>query len=214
MILTGTILNKITPALRGVYAEVIAKNLNAVVKCYGMDTADILEDFIPNLLVECCEFTRFEEGLNYSAPRLMQVWSKRFPTLEIANQYAHNPQKLANFVYGGRLGNNTNGDGWAFRGSGPIQATGKDIVSDFTKYYNNKFGTTYSADLMAEMMRNKINLVMGLHFACWFFSIAKGLIPYALKDDFKAVVLRINGGYNGLEDRTNYYNRAKAVLNA
>ena len=214
MILTGTILNKITPALRGVYADVIAKNLNAVVKCYGMDTADILEDFIPNLLVECCEFTKFEEGLNYSAPRLMQVWCKRFPTLEIANQYAHQPQKLANFVYGGRLGNNINGDGWAFRGSGPIQATGKDIVSDFTKYYNKKFGTTYSAYLMAEMMRNKINIVMGLHFACWFFSIAKGLIPYALKDDFKAVVLRINGGYNGLEDRTNYYNRAKAVLNS
>ena len=59
---------------------------------------------------------------------------------------------------------------------------------------------------------NKINIVMGLHFACWFFSIAKGLIQYAIKDDFKGVVLRINGGYNGLYDRTNYYNRAKVAL--
>ena len=213
MILTGTILNKITPALKGAYAEVIAKYLNVVVPVYGMDSADILEEFIPNLLVECCEFTRFEENLNYSATRLMQVWRKRFPTLAIANQYAHNPQKLANYVYGGRLGNNTVNDGWAFRGSGPIQATGKDIVSDFTKFYNKKFGTTYSPYLMSEMMRNKINIVMGLHFACWFFSIAKGLIPYAVNDNFQAVVLRINGGYNGMDDRTNYYNRAKEILN-
>lgn len=213
MILTGEILNKITPALKGVYANNIANNLNAVLPAYGMDTADILEDFIPNLLVECCEFTKFEECLNYSAPRLMAVWPHRFPTIDIANQYAHQPQKLANFVYGGRLGNNTNGDGWAFRGSGPIQATGKNIVTDFTNYYNAKFGTNYTPYLMAEMMRNKINIVMGLHFACWFFSIAKGLIKYALVDDFKAVVLRINGGYNGLDERTDYYNRAKEVLN-
>ena len=212
MIITAKQLNQITPALKGAYAEVIAKNLNAVVPAYGMDTADILEDFIPNLLVECCEFTRFEEGLNYSATRLMEVWHKRFPTLEIANQYARQPQKIANYVYGGRMGNNTVGDGWAFRGSGPIQATGKDIVSDFCKYYNKKFGTTYSPYLMAEMMRNRINIIMGLHFACWFFSIAKGLIQYAIKDDFKGVVLRINGGYNGLYDRTNYYNRAKVAL--
>ena len=212
MIITATILNKITPALRGAYAEVIAKNLNAVVPLYGMDTADILEDFIPNLLVECCEFTRFEEGLNYSAPRLMQVWPKRFPTIEIANQYAHNPQKLANYVYGGRMGNNNVGDGWAFRGSGPLQGTGKDIITDFTNYYNKKFGTNYTPYLMAEMMRNKINIVMGLHFACWFFSIAKGLISYAIKDDFKGVVLRINGGYNGMDFRTKYYIRSKTAL--
>lgn len=213
MILTGTILNQITPALKGAYAESIAKSLNEVVPSYGMDSADILEDFIPNLLVECCEFTHFEECLNYSAARLMQVWAHRFPTIDIANQYAHNPQKLANYVYGGRLGNNEPNDGWSFRGSGPIQATGKDIVTSFTKYYNQKFGTPYSPYQVADMMRDKIYLKMGLHFACWFFSIAKGLIKYAIADDFKAVVYRINGGYNGLDERTKYYNRAKQVLN-
>ena len=212
MTITGKQLNQITPALNGAYAESIAKFLNAVLPVYKMDTVDIMEEFIPNLLVECCEFTRFEEGLNYSAPRLMQVWRKRFPTLAIANQYAHQPQKLANYVYGGRMGNNTVNDGWAFRGSGVIQATGKDIVSDFTKYYNKMFGTTYTPYLMAEMMRDKVNIIMGLHFACWFFSIAKGLINYAINDNFKAVVLRINGGYNGMEDRTRYYNRAKIAL--
>lgn len=214
MLLTGSILNQITPALKGAFADSIASNLNDVVKDYGMDKADILEEFIPNLLVECCEFTHFEENLNYSAARLMAVWPKRFPNSKIAAQYAMNPQKLANFVYAGRLGNNLENDGWEFRGSGPIQATGKSIVTDFTTFYNQKFAAKFTPYQIADMMRDKINLKMGLHFSCWFFSIAKGLIKYAIEDDFKAIVFRINGGYNGLDERTKYYNIAKKVLNA
>jgi putative chitinase len=67
-----------------------------------------------------------EENLNYSAKRLTQVWPGRFPTLSSAQPYANNPQKLANKVYGGRMGNTGPNDGWLFRGRGLPQITGRD----------------------------------------------------------------------------------------
>ncbi len=76
-------------------------------------------------------FAPIEENLNYSAKRLMQVWPKRFPSLAAANPYANNPERLANSVYGGRLGNTSPGDGWKYRGRGLVQITGK---ANYEKY--------------------------------------------------------------------------------
>ena len=70
-----------------------------------------LPDFLGQILHESVMLERLEENLNYTTPqRLMQVWPKRFPTVESAVPYVRQPQKLANFVYGSRLGN-VNGDG-------------------------------------------------------------------------------------------------------
>src|SRR5690554_2663020 len=74
---------------------------------------------------ESADLTRLEENLNYSAKRLMQVWPSRFPNSRIADRYARDPEMLANEVYGGRMGNDKNGDGWRYRGRGPIQLTGR-----------------------------------------------------------------------------------------
>ena len=71
------------------------------------------------------------ENLNYSAQRLTQVWPKRFPTLSAAKPYANNPQRLANKVYGGRLGNVDPNDGWLFRGRGLAQITGRENYAKF-----------------------------------------------------------------------------------
>ncbi|KSV79535.1 lytic enzyme [Sinorhizobium sp. GW3] len=71
------------------------------------------------------------ENLNYSAKRLTEVWPSRFPTLAAAAPYANNPQRLANKVYGGRLGNVDPGDGWLFRGRGLAQITGRENYARF-----------------------------------------------------------------------------------
>lgn len=77
------------------------------------------------------KFVASVENLNYSAKRLTQVWPSRFPSIAAATPYANNPQKLANKVYGGRLGNVNPNDGWDFRGRGFVQITGRD---NYAKY--------------------------------------------------------------------------------
>lgn len=85
--------------------------------------------FIAECMHESMVFSKMEENLNYSATRLMAVWPRRFPTLAIAQQYAGDPQKLANKVYANRNGNGdeASNDGWNFRGSGYLQSTGRGI---------------------------------------------------------------------------------------
>lgn len=74
------------------------------------------------------------EDLNYSAPRLCQVWPSRFPTIAAAMPYAHNPQKLGNHVYANILGNGNeaSGDGYKYRGHG-YQTTGRQHFTTFAQ---------------------------------------------------------------------------------
>lgn len=65
-----------------------------------------------------------EENLNYSANRLRQVFPRYFNNVE-ALACAGKPEKIANRAYGGRLGNNADGDGWKYRGRGLVQITGR-----------------------------------------------------------------------------------------
>lgn len=85
-----------------------------------------MDDWLGQVLHESAMLERVEEGLRYSAQRLMAVWPKRFPTLTEAQKFAGQPEALANYVYGGRLGNTQPGDGYRYRGRGLIQVTGRE----------------------------------------------------------------------------------------
>lgn len=79
-------------------------------------------------------FRPITENLIYtSAARIKQVWPSRFPTVESAKPYVKSAQKLANFVYGGRMGNDEKNDGWTYRGRGYVMLTGYANYEKFNK---------------------------------------------------------------------------------
>ena len=80
-------------------------SLNDTFSQFGILTPNQQAAFIGQCGHECGHFRILEENLNYRAATLMKLWPKRFPTLEIANQYAGNPKKIANMVYANRMGN-------------------------------------------------------------------------------------------------------------
>jgi putative chitinase len=150
---------------------------------------------------ESKNFTDFEEDLSYSAERLCAVWPVRFPTIQAAAPYAHNPQKLAEKVYGGRLGNGEPGDGWKYRGRGP-HLTGK--------YNYRTCGERIGLPLVdqPELAADPAHFV---HIACdfWQQSCCNTL---ADRDDLNGVTKKINGGLIGVTERGKLLARAKAVL--
>lgn len=107
-------------------------------------------------------------------------------------------------AYEGRanLGNTQPGDGKRYKGRGPIQLTGR---ANYTKY-----GQLLGLDLVNNPTIAATKEV-GFRIAGQFWKL-NGLNELADKQDFKLITKRINGGYNGLDDRIKYYERAKRVL--
>jgi len=144
------------------------------------------------------------ENLNYSASALIRVFKKYF-TKSLATKYARNPEAIANRVYANRMdnGNEASGDGWKYRGRGFIQITGKANYTELTEdtgidYINNP-------DLLLDEVDAMIS-------AIWFWK-KRNLNYYADNDDVKMVTKRINGGYNGLEHRTQLLKKYKQKFN-
>lgn len=210
-ILTGDILKKIAPKCNR--ADSIAQKLTTICPQYGINSANILHEFLANVLHESNEFREYEENLYYSTPeRLMKVWPGRFPNTESALPYIKNAQKLADKVYGNRkdLGNIQPGDGWLFRGSGPIQMTGRYMFTLFNAFIRRRFGIIKSMSEVADSIRNDDTIA--IHSACWLFSIAKKLNKDAALNNMNAIIKRINGGYTGIERRMQYYELCKALI--
>lgn len=104
-------------------------HLNAAMAEFKLDTVRECAHYLAQFSHETGSLARLSEGLNYTRPeRLMAVWPTRFKTIESALPYVGNPEKLANFVYAGRLGNGVpeSGDGYRYRGAGGFQLTGKN----------------------------------------------------------------------------------------
>jgi putative chitinase len=178
--------------------------LNETFARFDISTPIRQASFIGQCGHECGSFKVLEENLNYRAETLMKLWPKRFPTLEIANQYAKNPKKIANMVYANRMGNRdeASGDGYRFRGRGCIQLTGHANYFHAGKACDEDF--VMNPDLVATPKYAAMT-------AGWFWSTHK-LNQYADGSDFLMMTKRINGGTIGLQDRINHINHALNII--
>jgi putative chitinase len=116
------------PEAKRANLEKYLPHLEATMATYEIDDDDEeIASFLAQCMHESSMFSRIEENLNYRAERLLAVFPRYFRDLEHAKLYAHNPEKLASYVYANRMGNGpaSTGDGWKFRGRGLIQLTGK-----------------------------------------------------------------------------------------
>jgi putative chitinase len=170
---------------------------------WGIDPDTEMASFAAQLAHESAEFTRLEESLNYSAENMMGVWKKRFPTVEDTKPYVHKPEALANFVYGARLGNggSETGDGWRFRGRGPIQITGR---RNYAK----------CAAAIGEPLLDQPGLLLdptiGIRSACWFWKV-NNLDLYDDDLEVREETQRVNGGEHGLKQRQAYLDKILAA---
>ena len=178
--------------------------LNETFARFGISGPVLQAAFIGQCGHECANFKILEENLNYRAATLMRLWPKRFPTLEVANEFSGNPRKIANKVYASRMGNRdeSSGDGYRFRGRGCIQLTGS------TNYYNagKALGVDFWADPDLVATPKYAALTAG-----WFWSTHK-CNEAAQAQDWTKLTKIINGGVIGLQERIAHINNAIAIL--
>ncbi|WP_236248718.1 glycoside hydrolase family 19 protein [Pseudomonas mosselii] len=126
MPITEQQLLQILPNARPV-AGIFVPALNRAMARWKIDSPVRQAAFLAQVGHESGQLRRLVENLNYSAEALVRTWPSRF-TAQNAGAYARQPEKIANRVYGGRMGNGqeTSGDGWGYRGRGLIQLTGRD----------------------------------------------------------------------------------------
>ena len=193
--------------LKGHIPDAVIAQIPAVMEKFQINTPLRLAHFLAQCGHESGGFRLTKENLNYSAKGLMGIFKKYFPTQALADAYARKPEKIANKVYGGRMGNGpeASGDGAKYCGRGYIQLTGKDNYTAFGKSINE--------DLTVDptVVAGKYALLS----AAWFFS-KNGLHKLADGGATDAVVTqitkRVNGGTIGLADRIKHFKEYHALL--
>ena len=174
----------------------VMEEIPLIMEKFGIDNPLRLSHFLSQCAHESGNFKLVRENLNYSADGLRKIFPKYFPTIEVANKYARQPEKIANRVYANRMGNGdeASGDGWKYKGAGFVQLTGKDNYTAFDKFVDD--------DILAnpDLVATKYPLMS----AAFFFHKNK-LWDICDKghshDVVVAVTKRVNGGVHGLEER-------------
>lgn len=172
---------------------------------FGINTPARCAMFLAQTGHESAHFTRLEENLNYKSAGLRATFEKYFPTLQEAQRFAGDPERIANRVYANRMGNGpaASGDGWKFRGRGLIQLTGREMYT--------RCGERLRVDLIGspELLTHRYNAARS---AAWYFTEVMPGITLADARNLEGATRRINGGLNGIEERRALYATALRVL--
>lgn len=185
MILTKQQLQQVMPNALSKNVEKYLPHLNALMPRFGIDGKLRVCHFLAQIALESGE-------LRYSQ--------------EIASGKAYDTGKLAV-----ALGNTpeADGDGEKYKGRGLIQLTGTANYRKFNKYIKDNI--VGGPDVLKNPEVLSTNDYYAVLVACWFFETS-GCLALADKDDIRAVTKRVNGGYNGFEQRKKYYEIAKKVV--
>lgn len=180
--------------------------INKLFPYYEITTKKRVAMFLAQTGHESGNWTKLEENLNYRASTLLKVFPKYFKTQAEADRFAMQPEKIANRVYSNRMGNGDerSGDGYRYRGRGILQITGKDNYRACSKAL---YGD--------ERLLTKPELLTGydgaIGSACWYWKM-RGLNTDSDRRDTVSATKKINGGTNGLEDRTTRYTQIMKIL--
>ena len=200
---TGLNLSK----LKGHIPDAVIAMIPDTAAKFQINTPLRLAHFLAQCGHESGGFRLTKENLNYSAKGLNGIFKKYFPTLESALPYERKPEKIANKVYGGRMGNGpeSSGDGAKFCGRGYIQLTGRDNYTAFGKSIGED--VTANPQVVAEKY--------ALLSAAWFFNknklhiMADGGASDAV---VTSITKRVNGGTIGLADRIKHFKEYYSLL--
>lgn len=180
--------------------------IDAAMKEFGITAVNDKAMFIAQLGHESAGFTSLVESFNYSVDGLKKTFGKRLTPYQAemlgridGKQVAHQPQ-IANLVYGGRMGNVNQGDGWKYRGRGLLQITGRENYT--------RCGAALKLDLVStpELLEQERHAARS---AAWYYAL-RGCLLYS--GDIVRITQIINGGQNGLTDRQQRYTRAQAAM--
>lgn len=181
--------------------------INKYIGLFGIDTKEELAMFLAQTLHESNGFNSLRENVNYSAERLLVVFPKYFKTLADAKATVAKGQvAICDRIYGNRLGNNANGDGYKYRGGGLLHLTGRSnyvsVYEEFKKLGFKQFDIVTNSDLIIEPDS----------------AVLSGLVWWSqnnmnsLAKDITAASKKVNGGTNGLAERKALYAKALQVL--
>jgi putative chitinase len=203
MLVTLEQLQQLFPATPAATLKPYVGPINDLLPQFHIDQPLRLRAFLAQCGHESGNFKYKAEGLNYSVEGLTKTFGKYF-TPALARKYARKPEAIASRVYANRMGNGdeASGEGFKFRGRGLIQITGKNNYSAFARFIGKDL------DTVLKYMDTEAGAV---HSACWFWA-SMTLNGLADIQAMKTITKKINGGFNGLEDRMELYRRSKFIF--
>lgn len=207
-------LARLAPQMRPGYREAF-RDGQAVLDRWGVSANPRrVAHFLAQVLHESQALTLEYENLAYSTQRLVQVWPRRFrPHGPLdPGPYAGNPRKLANLVYGGRMGNTGPEDGYTFLGRGMLQLTGRAAYTRVTTLLRaaaaaHAPGAAPATAGPAPAVPDFAARPDAVLDPCWSLGVAcamwadKGCNELADDDDLGQLTRRINGADKGLAER-------------
>ena len=192
----------IKAALKDLLPENVLMQMINILDTTNITTPIRMAHFLAQCAHESGDFRHVFENLNYSAQGLLRVFPRYFGTLALAKQYERKPVKIGSRVYANRMGNGDekSGDGFKFRGRGFIQLTGRNNYVRFSEFVGED--VVENPDLVATKYPLRSALFYFERNNLWHVA-DNGVDETVIKE----MTRRINGGFNGLNDRINKFNR-------